>query len=240
MSVHFDVSRMTIHRDLDVLEAAGLLRKIRGGATVKASGQFMADFTVRSIQSVAEKRQIAAMAAELIEPGETVVVDDGSTAAALVPVLIEKRPLTIITNNLSVIQKLTGQPGMDVIALGGEYSRKFNGFFGLLAETAIQGLRADVAFISCSAVHGAKAFHQDQEVVQCKRLKIQAAERRYLLVDHSKFGKPALHFLSDLSAFDAVITDDAHEARISSAHVDMLRDQDIDVRIARRSNSEAV
>lgn len=206
LAEQFGVSRMTVHRDLDDLEASGLLRKVRGGATIDASQQFMADFEVRKLQSVAEKRRLARAAMEFVEPGDAVVVDDGSTASALAEFLPDKRPLTVITNNLSVIDRLTSIPGIDVIALGGQYSRKFNGFFGLLAESAIRDLRADCAFLSCSAIMGARAFHQDQEVVQCKRLKAAAATRRYLLVDHSKFGRPALHFFSDLSDFDAVLT----------------------------------
>lgn len=214
----FGVSRMTVHRDLDELAAAGLLRKVRGGATIAASQGFMADFTIRSRQAVEEKARLAAAAAAYVEPGDTVVVDDGSTSAAVGGALAEVRPLTIITNNLSVIESMSGSPSHDVIALGGTYSRKFNGFFGLLAEEAIRGLRADVALISCSAVFGTKAFHQDQEVVQCKRLKMEAATRRYLIVDHAKFGKPALHFLSDLADFDKVITGAAPDA----AHLEAL------------------
>ncbi|TIW47410.1 MAG: DeoR/GlpR transcriptional regulator, partial [Mesorhizobium sp.] len=63
-----------------------------------------------------------------------------------------------------------------------------------------------VAFLSSSAIHGSSAFHQDQEVVQTKRLMMAAAGRKYLLVDHGKFGRTALHFLTDLKAFDAVFT----------------------------------
>lgn len=206
MADRFDVSRMTIHRDLDDLEAAGLCRRVRGGATIASSQQFMVDFTVRQRQAIAEKERIAIHCAQLIEPGDAIVVDDGSTAAALGDVIASKPPLTVITNNLFIIQRLTSVAGIDLLALGGEYSRKFNGFFGLLAESALLGLRADIAFISCSAVHGLKGFHQDQEVVQSKRLKMAAADRKYLLVDDTKFGRRALHFLADLSDFDAVIT----------------------------------
>ena len=234
LAEEFGVSRMTVHRDLDELESAGLLRKIRGGATVAESQRFMADFSVRRIQGVEEKRRIAEAAIGHVEPGDTVVVDDGSTAAAMADVLPKKLPLTIITNNLSIIERMTEQPGANLIALGGEYSRKFNGFFGLLAESAIRGLRADVAFISCSAVHGTRAFHQDQEVVQCKRLKMEAAERRYLLVDHSKFGKPGLHFLSNLSDFDEIITSRMPDAAV----LDQFEDEDIRLRVTPDAKEE--
>lgn len=224
----FGVSRMTIHRDLEDLDAAGLLRRIRGGATIASSQQFMVDFTVRQRQATAEKEHIAAHCAALIEPGDAIVVDDGSTAAALGDIIATKAPLTVITNNLYIIQRLTNVPGINLMALGGEYSRKFNGFFGLLAETALQGLRADKAFISCSAVHGVKGFHQDQEVVQSKRLKMAAADENYLLVDHTKFGRRALHFLADLTDFDGVITSAAPEP----AHAEQLRKAGITLHVA--------
>lgn len=203
---HFDVSIMTIHRDLDELEAQGLLRKQRGGATIKSSSQFESDFRYRVQMSADEKRGVAQRAAQFIEPGMSVMLDDGSTSQALAPFLIEKAPLTVITNNLSVITDLGGNVGITVLALGGTYSKKFNGFFGILTESALDDLRADVAFMSSSSVDGVSAFHQDLEVVAVKRRMIESSARRYLLVDHHKFERTALYLLAKLSEFDGVIT----------------------------------
>lgn len=202
----FGVSRMTVHRDLDDLEQSGLLRKVRGGASIQSNSKFESDFRYRERLATEEKRAIAAAAAERIEPGQTVIIDDGSTAGWIADNLGDRRPLTVITNNLAAITRLAGQQGIDLIALGGQYHKKFHGFFGIVAEEALRSLRADVAFLSTSAVHGAAAFHQDQEVVHTKRLMIRSAARSILLVDHGKFGRSALHFLSDLSAFDEVLT----------------------------------
>lgn len=206
LAARFDVSRMTIHRDLDDLEAAGLLRKVRGGATIEASSQFESDYRYRERQGAAEKRLIAAHAARLVEPGMSVMVDDSSTAQALVPHLAALRPLTVITNNLSVMAGLADKPGIDLIALGGTYSRKFNGFFGLMTEQAVEGLRADLALVSTSAIHDFAAFHQDQEVVGVKRRMLRSSKTRVLMADHAKFGRTALHFFAELDQFDAVVT----------------------------------
>lgn len=214
LSAHFDVSRMTIHRDLDQLEQEGLLRKVRGGASMQASGQFESDFRYRQRLAGPEKQRIAAAAASLVEPGQTVVIDDSSTAGGVAAHLMDLRPLTVITNNLGVIQQLAGAAGITLIALGGQYSKKFHGFFGLLADEALRSLRADIAFVSTSSIHGVRAYHQDQEVVQTKRLMLAAAERRYLLVDHGKFGRPALHFFTALDGFDAVLTGQEPEEAI--------------------------
>jgi DeoR/GlpR family transcriptional regulator of sugar metabolism len=206
LSLRFGVSKMTVHRDLDDLEQAGLLRKVHGGASIQSSPQFESDFRYREKIATAEKRLIAEHAATLVEPGQSIIIDDSSTTGAIVPFLKDIRPLTVITNNLGVIAELSGAAGVNLIALGGQYSKKFNGFFGIVTEESLRSLRADVAFLSSSAIEGAMAFHQDQEVVQTKRQMVKSAARKYLLVDHGKFGRSALHFMTGLEAFDAVLT----------------------------------
>ncbi|TBN41166.1 DeoR/GlpR transcriptional regulator [Paracoccus subflavus] len=205
----FAVSRMTIHRDLDDLEQAGLLRKVRGGATIEAGTQFESDFRIRALQDGDAKARMARAALDLVEPGMTVMVNDGSMAALLGASLSDKAPLTVITNNAAVIDRLKDAPRMTLIALGGTYSPKFNGFFGVVTEDALSRLRADLAFISTPAVAGRRAFHMDDAAVRAKRAMMGAADRSVLLVNHTRFGRSALHALADLSAFDAIITDAA-------------------------------
>lgn len=225
LAVRFGVSKMTIHRDLDDLEAAGFLRKIRGGASVQSSTLFESDYRYREKVAGEEKERIARAAAALVEPGQTVIIDDGSTSGRVAAHLHDLKPLTVITNNLAVIGQLAGVAGITLIALGGNYSRKFNGFFGLVTEEALKSLRADIAFLSSSAIHGTAAFHQEQGVVHTKRLMIAVAERPYLLVDHGKFEKRALHFLADLAAFAGVLTggpvSDELAGRLAEAGTDL-------------------
>lgn len=231
LALRFGVSKMTVHRDLDDLEQAGLLRKVHGGASIQSSPQFESDFRYREKIATGEKRRLAEHAATLIEPGQSIIIDDSSTAGAIAGFVRDIRPLTVITNNLGVIADLSGAPGINLIALGGHYSKKFNGFFGVVTEEALRSLRADVAFLSSSAIEGASAFHQDQEVVQIKRQMVKSASRKYLLVDHGKFGRSALHFLMGLTAFDAVLTgnevSEGNAAALGDAGVKLVR---IDVR----------
>ncbi|MDY5133392.1 DeoR family transcriptional regulator [Actinotignum urinale] len=93
-----DVSRMTVHRDLDALEARGVLRKSRGVVTAVASSLFEASTDYRLRQQSAEKRAIANLAFDLIEPGEAIVLDDFTTGLNLAELLRQKEPLTVITN----------------------------------------------------------------------------------------------------------------------------------------------
>lgn len=209
LAERFAVSRMTIHRDLDDLEQAGLLRKVRGGATIEAGLQFESDFRIRALQDSDAKSNMAQAALALVEPGMTVIVNDGSMAALLGAALVDKRPLTIITNNAAVIDELRNVAGITLIALGGVFNVKFNAFFGVVTDHALSRLRADIAFISTPAVTGLQAFHMDDSVVRTKRAMMAAAEKSCLLVNHARFGRSALHVLADLSEFDSIITDAA-------------------------------
>lgn len=228
LSARFDVSKMTIHRDLDDLEGEGLLRKVRGGATIEASNQFESDFRYRARVGTEDKARIAATAARLIQPGTSVLIDDGSTTQALVPHLLDCRPLTVITNSQGVIRGLTDAHGIELIALGGSFSRKFDGYFGGLTLAALRTLRADTALLSSSAVDGRTAYHQDAEVAEVKRRMIASAARSYLLVDRAKFGRTALHVMCDLDAFDGIVT----SADLDPETARDLRDRGIDLTIA--------
>ncbi len=102
----FAMSKMTIHRDFDELESAGLLRKTRGGATIQSGTGFEIDFRLRERQGGDAKAAMARAALEMIEPGMTVMIKDGSMAAVLGRDCIAKRPLILITNNGAVIDAL--------------------------------------------------------------------------------------------------------------------------------------
>jgi DeoR/GlpR family transcriptional regulator of sugar metabolism len=234
LSNRFSVSRMTIHRDLDDLEQAGLLRKVHGGASIESSPQFESDFRYRERIALAEKKAIAAHAVSLVEPGQIIILDDSSTAGAMAPLLLDVRPLTVITNNLAVIVALSGVAGIQLIALGGQFSKKFNGFFGIVALEALKSLRADIAFLSSSAIEGVQAFHQDQEVIQIKRQMLRSARRKYLLADHDKFGRQALHFFIGLDAFDGIFTGRA----IAPGAAEALAEAGIDIIVTDNQSSE--
>lgn len=213
----FQVSRMTIHRDLDELEASGLLRKIRGGATIRSGTQFESDFRFRERQDSAAKTAMADTALALVEPGMSVMINDGSMAAILGKMLVAKRPLTVISNNAAVIDALRAEAGITLIALGGVYSAKFNAFLGKVTEDALSGLRADICFISTPAVSELEVYHMDDSVVRAKRAMMDRAANRVLLVNHARFGRAALHRLADLSEFDHIITDTAPSAEARAA-----------------------
>jgi DeoR/GlpR family transcriptional regulator of sugar metabolism len=203
----FGVSLMTIHRDLDVLQTQGWLRKVRGGATAQPSTLHHGDVQHRSHSMVAAKEELAECALELVEPGQSVMVDESTTGLALARLLPRRGPLTAITNFLPIINLFAGEPGVDLIALGGAYYPAYEAFLGLRTTETIRALRADILFMSTTAVTNGNCYHQSQETVAVKRALMDSVDRRVLLIDHTKFSKTGLHQLAPLTAFDLVIVD---------------------------------
>jgi DeoR/GlpR family transcriptional regulator of sugar metabolism len=208
LAERFGVSLMTVHRDLDELEARGVLRKVRGGATPQPSSLFESNIRYRLTVAGEEKQALARAALPRIEPGQAVLIDESTTGLMLARLLPERAPLTVITNSLAVMQELRAVRDIKLIVLGGDYWPRHEAFCGLACEAAVSALRADILFMSTTAISGGVAYQPDQDMAIAKRAMIAAAARRILLVDHSKFGRVALHRLAPLTDFDLVLTDD--------------------------------
>lgn len=210
----FGVSRMTVHRDLDALVEQRLVRKVRGGATLLPSVVFEGDYDYRAKQHPAEKGALGRAAAQLVEPGMAVAMDDSSTVAAMLPFLMDKRPLTIITNASPIIRAVERAEGITLLALGGVYDRTVAAYVGLTTERTMRSLRVDLAFMSTACVRASTAYMRDtEEVVRVKLVMMEMADESVLLVDHNKFAKTALIRFADLSDFDRVLVTDGIDRR---------------------------
>lgn len=222
------VSLMTVHRDLDALASEGWLSKIRGGATANPSALVEAGVRERSSALRREKQAICAQAATTLGPGQTVFLDDSTTALALAPHLAAAAPITVVTNFLPVLGLLGDQPGVEVVLLGGRFHPLQEACLGLHTTEAIQRLHADVLFMSTTAVYGGACYHRSESTVMVKRAFMQCAARTVLLVDHAKFGRPAPHLLSPVSSFDLVITDPGTDPE----ELQRLHELGVDVQVA--------
>ncbi|MGW0559806.1 DeoR/GlpR family DNA-binding transcription regulator [Streptomyces sp. NPDC003016] len=216
----FGVSLMTIHRDLDELERQGLVRKFRGGVTAQPSGVFESNVAYRLKSMRAQKAAVAEHALKLIEPGMAVMLDDSTSTLEIARRLGSGSgsgpitPLTVVTNFLEALTLLSGERGIHLMALGGDYEPLHSSFLGVSCVEAVQLLRVDICFTSTSAVSGGFAYHQEQHIVSVKRAMLGSAVKNVLLLDHSKLGRVALHRLAPLSRFDLVLVDDGASARL--------------------------
>ncbi|GII29219.1 DeoR/GlpR family DNA-binding transcription regulator [Planotetraspora mira] len=224
----FSVSVMTVHRDLDELERQGMVRKFRGGATAQASSVFESNIVYRLTAHQEEKEAIARYVAGLVEPGNSIMLDDSTTALAVARHLGDVTPLTVVTNFLEAIKLLTGVPGIRLIALGGEYHPTHDSFLGVACVDAVEAMNTDLVIVSTSAVSDRYAFHQEQEIVLVKRAMLQSGTRRILAIDHSKLGRVALHRVAPLDVFDTIVVDSLAPGEA----IDRLRERHLNVEIA--------
>jgi DeoR/GlpR family transcriptional regulator of sugar metabolism len=233
---HFGVSRMTIHRHIDQLAQQGVLRKLHGAVTVQPSGIYESTFRYRMTVGRAEKDALARAAMKFIEPGQVVMLDDSTTANAAAPLLLDIKPLTVITNSMSTAELVAHVENVDFICLGGQYHHTYNAYIGIICENSISRLRADVLVCSASAISGTTAFIQDQQVVRVKQAMMASCTKRLLLLDHAKFDKVALHVFGDLTAFDAVLVTDG----ISDIASKQLQQAGVRLHIVRTGHHESI
>lgn len=224
----FNISLMTVHRDLDELESRGVLRKSRGVATATSTILVESSDVYRMSRQGQEKEALALAAMELVEPGQAIILDDSTTVLRMAPHLEHKAPLTVITNVLSLMNELRGTRGITLIGIGGEFHHWCNAFMGPMTTQALAELHADTAFLSTAAITRDIAYHQVTETIETKRAMLKSANRKVLLVDHTKFQRHALHALAPLTDFDTVIVDDATPAD----DVDRMRGNGIHVVVA--------
>lgn len=222
------VSIMTVHRDLDALEHEGWLTKIRGGATANPSALVDAGVRERRSALATEKAAIAAVAADFLAPGQTVFVDDSTTALAILPHLREFPSVVVASNFMPVVHELAEASGVEVVMLGGRYHPRQEACFGLQTVDAISQLHADVLFMSTTALTAGACFHRFETTVMVKRAFMSHATRSVLMIDHAKFGRPAPHLLGRVDEFDLVVTDES----IDAEDLEELRQHDVEVRVA--------
>ncbi|WP_236796703.1 DeoR/GlpR family DNA-binding transcription regulator [Amycolatopsis sp. GM8] len=205
LTEQFGVSLMTMHRDLDELAERRLLRKLRGrveaypALTIETAKRF------RETENVDVKETLAVAAQREITPGQTLFFDDSTTLFPLARKLIG--PQVVITNSLEVARILGGADGIEVRLLGGRYT-DFDSCIGPDTLSALSRMRADVGFVSATAVAVGRLYHPDREYAELKTAALRVADYNVLVVDHSKFGRTATYAYGDVSDYDLVITDE--------------------------------
>jgi DeoR/GlpR family transcriptional regulator of sugar metabolism len=224
----FGISFMTIHRDLDELEARGLIRKSRGWVTAMSSSVAEASDVFRQGQQEEEKAALAAAALEFISAGQSVFLDDSTTTALLAPLITQRAPLTIITNYLTLMNELGQAREITLIGLGGTYMTWSSSFLGSVTTASIRTIAADLFIMSTSAVIDDVCYHHSQQTVEVKRAMFESAARRILLIDHTKFERRALHALLALDDFDEVVVDSRTPVEI----IERLRNRGIPLTVA--------
>jgi DeoR family fructose operon transcriptional repressor len=229
LSEAFQVSEVTIRRDLKELEQEGLLRRTHGGALANRSGAaFEPSMVEKESSFTEEKERIAQQASALVQTGETLFLDSGTTVLALARLLPTIDRLRVVTNSNPVLQALSSLESIELISTGGTVRPGTQSMVGPLAEQVLQSIHVDRVFLGMNGVHlthGLTTPHLLE--ARMKQHMIQAAREVVLLCDSSKLGQTSFAHVAPLQAIHRLVTDQA----ASEETVRAIEEQGIEVMV---------
>jgi DeoR family fructose operon transcriptional repressor len=213
----FDVTEMTLRRDLEKLEQTGTVRRTFGGAILVGKDIALHE---RSFFLKEEKVRIGQMSSQFIQPGESIFIDGGSTTLQVARFLNPDLKMTVVTNALNIASELQSKH-IDVIVVGGILLENTSTLVGPNAVDMISKMAFDRVFIGATGftvAHGFSNSNMHETVI--KRLAIQKAAEVNIVLDHSKFGLKGLFSFADFESADRIITDQSPDKSILAACVD--------------------
>jgi DeoR family fructose operon transcriptional repressor len=221
------VSEATVRRDLEAMQAQGLLQRTHGGAMLPRPTAFEASFDEGLSRSLAEKRAIGKRAAALVQEGETLIIESGSTTLEFARQLVEMKALTVLTNSLAIARELSEYEGIEVLVLGGSLRRRSASLVGPWVSDILRSVRADKAFLGVNGLSAAFGLSAPNPfTAESRRAIMDAARTRIALADHSKLGMDTLYRIAPLDALDILVTDpgaaDDQLAPIREAGVEVI------------------
>ena len=225
LAEELDVTTVTIRRDLDEMEEDGLCIRKRGGAIRVNPGVSMEmPYNIKQHEMVEAKERIAHQALELIDDGDTIILDAGSTTYALALLLNTKVQIKVVTNDLKIAVKLAENPKINLICTGGTVRTSVYSLQGSMTESFIKDIKVDKTFLGADAVHmDGVISNVNIEEVAIKKAMIKAADQTILLADSSKFIKSGFYRVCDLNDIDILISD----KEISKKSLDLIESYDI-------------
>lgn len=204
---HFATSLNTIRRDVALLIKKGTVEKVYGGVCARKAEQ-LAPFDIRTIRHQEAKAAIGKKAAELVEDGDTIFLDSGTTTLQMVEPLGQRRNITVITNNLYAIMAAMSYPGLTVISLPGQLHRRTGSFTGLDTLRFLKSYNIKTAFMAAtgfSVSHG--VTNSSPLEYELKMMAMERSAKSVLLLDSHKFGQTALLTYASPERFHRIITD---------------------------------
>lgn len=207
LTAEFAVSESTIRRDLEILERAGVARRTHGGGVCVeyATGQRLG-FADRQTTNFSAKRAIATVIAEIIDDGQTVMIDGGTTCYQVATELAG-RDLSVVTNSVPIASLLFGEASGEVTLVGGYLYPRTGVALGATAVEQINKLHASLLVMSCAGLTPNGAFNINQMMADVEREMMRAADRIVMAVDHSKLGVSSLAKICETRELDVIVTD---------------------------------
>jgi DeoR/GlpR family transcriptional regulator of sugar metabolism len=234
LSAELSVSQSTVRRDVEQLEQQGLVKQTHGGVIWVAeksanggggTGTRPYAFDQRMGYQLDAKRQIARAARDLVQPGETILIDGGTTTFFLAEELLG-RPLQLVTNSLPIANLFLNDENVELILTGGLMYPRYGVLLGPGAEHMLANIHTKTLFLSTAGIHDGMLYNQNLLLVQSERRMMDQAQQVVLLADSTKFGQQALAQLGKLDEVDVVVTDsglnDGHRQQVRDAGCELI------------------
>jgi DeoR family fructose operon transcriptional repressor len=217
-------SEASVRRDLGALENERVLKRVYGGAVpVQTSG----DYAVETVKQSDEKSHIARLTANLIEDGQTVILDGGTTAAAVAKALATKS-IHVITNSLPIAEVLESFRNIELTLTGGYLDPRIRVMLGPSCEQMLSSIRADAVIMGIGGITESGFSNNNTLVVGSEKKMIEVADKVIIVADHTKFGRGAMFQVAPLSAADIVVSDSV----LAPEYLELLRRHQIEVCLA--------
>jgi DeoR/GlpR family transcriptional regulator of sugar metabolism len=200
------VSESTIRRDLEALDLAGSIKRTHGGAIYAGEVRSMPAFDERTGTAAVEKRAIGLAAAALLEDGDTVLLDGGTTTLEVARALVGRR-VQVVTNSLPIAQLLAASQQTDLILIGGYVYPRTGVALGPLAVATMQAIRVRTAVLGAGGIVSEGIYNSNSLLVDTERQMMSCGQEIMIVADHTKFGRLALARLCGLDEVDHVVVD---------------------------------
>jgi len=200
------VSESTVRRDLEALEDTGAIKRTHGGVFYTGPSPKLTHFDIRQQANWSKKRQIAAAASRLIEDGDTILLDGGSTTYELAQLLVG-RPLQVVTNSLPVATLFTSSDRGDLVLVGGIVHTHTGVMLGPYANEMLAKLNVRRAVLSVAGANERGFYNSNPLVVEAEQAMMRAADEVIIVADSTKFGHASLAHLCELGDVETLVVD---------------------------------
>jgi DeoR family transcriptional regulator, fructose operon transcriptional repressor len=228
LAAELRVSQSTVRRDLDTFETEGIVKRTHGGV-IWIGGRTNSTrpyaFEQRMNYQVESKRRIARVAQSLVGPGETILIDGGTTTFYFAEELVGL-PLQIVTNSLPIAELFRNDENVELVVTGGLLYPRYGVLLGPMSEQNISTIHTKTMFFSVAGIHEGWLYNQNLLLVQAEQRMMQQAQRIVLLADVEKFAQQALAKLCPLNDIDTIVVDspldDEQREMIAAADCELI------------------
>ena len=220
----FDVTDMTIRRDLNRLSELGFIKRVHGGARAGKKEDMLFHITVkgRSIEFIEEKRQIGEKALQYVSEGKLIFIHGGSTTLEMAKRLPSDKNLQIMTNSLRIMETLIEMENIDLLCTGGIFNRISKTYYGPHAEALVGSVNIDILFMGSNGISIEKGLSEfDFNVANFKKKIIEQSKLRILMADSHKFNVERSSSYARIEDFHVLITDSKIDRNIHDALVQL-------------------